>query len=1047
MLFGFGSFELDLATCELRREGRVVPLQPRVFGILRYLVEHRDRVVGKQELIDALWGGHQLNAVAVPWTINRARKALGTKPSAQGLIETIRGHGYRFVADVQALDDGSGVSSSRPPRTSQPESAQRVDSPFVGREPIMQQLTAALDAAGEDRGALYLLTGEAGIGKTRCATELAVLARRRGLQVWLGRCFEGGAAPAFWPFIQVLRAACNDPSLSESLRRDGERLLQEFVPHAPNANDREHTPAIGDARFWLLDRLSRWLCRSARLQVRLVELEDVHCADESSLQALAMLAPLLAQSRMLVVATARDAGGGEAERSVPGLTTRLRPCEHVALRGLQIADVELYLAATLGDELAFQLSRTLSARTAGNPLFVREVARAVQAQRSAHSELRIEDVQLPQAVKEIISARFLALDATTCAILDVACVIGEEFTLPVLTRVCRLDAEAVLLALQAAVQANIIEPKRDGSKHAFVHPLMREVLYASLASARRASLHAAVGLALEAFGLIEPPLNELAYHFHHAPIDPYYERAVHYGRLAGEAAMRVLAYDEAVQFYAWALEADPHRTPRSVAETCELLLLRVAALALAARIVEARHQCERAIELARAENLPEILVRAARLLRPSVWLAQLPNPLAVETLEDALARLPETASATRAYAYAQLASLPPYSLKLELSAKMSAEAVRLASHSNDVTLQLEARSSRLFGLSGPDTIDELLQVADETSELDPKRASAWRADAQLARYNALLKRGDTAAADRTLHDYARIARELRVRPRTWHCERLIAQRVFAAGRLKEAERLFDELWAEGKRMRLLFSYASHRAHEYALNFERTGRRLCSNFEPPEVAGWVKALPAYRSHRILLAIELGELAEASRDLRALSADNFAAVTCDPHSLFSLSQLTLAAASLNDLHVARMLRALLEPYAKLLVYSSFTLPAGCVSRYLGILENLLGRRSHARRYFEFAIEVNGRTGNELERMRASLALAECLAEARSDADRDRARAIVAAVAATGDACGAHALHASALAIDARLGRPACRTSAAATAKTPRRRPSSTKLARSR
>jgi hypothetical protein len=144
---------------------------------------------------------------------------------------------------------------------------------------------------------------------------------------------------------------------------------------------------------------------------------------------------------------------------------------------------------------------------------------------------------------------------------------------------------------------------------------------------------------------------------------------------------------------------------------------------------------------------------------------------------------------------------------------------------------------------------------------------------------------------------------------------------------------------------------------------------------------------------------------------------------------------------------MLRALLEPYAKLLVYSSFTLPAGCVSRYLGILENLLGRRSHARRYFEFAIEVNGRTGNELERMRASLALAECLADARSDADRDRARAIVATVAATADACGAHALHASALAIDARLGRPACRTSAAATAKTPRRRPSSTKLARSR
>ena len=74
MMFEFGSFELDLAARELRRAGRPVPLQPRVFGVLRYLIEHRDRVVSKQELIEALWGGSQLNAVAVPWAINRARR-------------------------------------------------------------------------------------------------------------------------------------------------------------------------------------------------------------------------------------------------------------------------------------------------------------------------------------------------------------------------------------------------------------------------------------------------------------------------------------------------------------------------------------------------------------------------------------------------------------------------------------------------------------------------------------------------------------------------------------------------------------------------------------------------------------------------------------------------------------------------------------------------------------------------------------------------------------------------------------------------------------
>src|ERR1700759_5178141 len=107
MLFAFGPFELDLATCELRRDGEGVPLQPRVFGILRYLIEHRDRVVGKQELIDALWGGYRLNGVAVPWTINRARKALGDQPNESGFIETVRGHGYRFVGELQARDEAA----------------------------------------------------------------------------------------------------------------------------------------------------------------------------------------------------------------------------------------------------------------------------------------------------------------------------------------------------------------------------------------------------------------------------------------------------------------------------------------------------------------------------------------------------------------------------------------------------------------------------------------------------------------------------------------------------------------------------------------------------------------------------------------------------------------------------------------------------------------------------------------------------------------------------------------------------------------------------
>jgi DNA-binding winged helix-turn-helix (wHTH) protein len=143
MLYSFGSFELDLATCELRRGGQGVRLQPRVFGVLRYLVEHRDRVVSKQELIDALWGGYQLNTVAVPWTINRARKALGDEPDVSGFIETVRGHGYRFTAEVQSrMDEGPAGGEAAQPATA----PTKLERPFVGRAPSRVGVKASRSA-------------------------------------------------------------------------------------------------------------------------------------------------------------------------------------------------------------------------------------------------------------------------------------------------------------------------------------------------------------------------------------------------------------------------------------------------------------------------------------------------------------------------------------------------------------------------------------------------------------------------------------------------------------------------------------------------------------------------------------------------------------------------------------------------------------------------------------------------------------------------------------------------------------------------------------
>src|SRR5580704_7195348 len=139
MRFAFGEFELDVGVGELRRGGQPVRLQPRVFDTLRHLIEHRDRVVGKQELIDVCWDGETSNPIAVPWSVSHARKALGQGRSQPCPIETVRGRGYRFVAEVTrpATSGAAGTASGEL---------------FVGGDDVMDRLVRAFTAARAGNG-------------------------------------------------------------------------------------------------------------------------------------------------------------------------------------------------------------------------------------------------------------------------------------------------------------------------------------------------------------------------------------------------------------------------------------------------------------------------------------------------------------------------------------------------------------------------------------------------------------------------------------------------------------------------------------------------------------------------------------------------------------------------------------------------------------------------------------------------------------------------------------------------------------------------------
>jgi len=184
----FGDFELDESLYELRRDGAPIKLEPKVFDVLRYLVDHHERVVSKDELLEQLWPGEFVSESVLPRCIVAVRKALGDDPAAPRFIQTIHGRGYRFVAAVRPAPGGQVAVGATPGEVAEEP---RV---FVGREDAMAHLRSAVDQAFAGRGQLVLLLGEPGIGKTRTAEELAEVAARRGALVATGRCHEGEGA-------------------------------------------------------------------------------------------------------------------------------------------------------------------------------------------------------------------------------------------------------------------------------------------------------------------------------------------------------------------------------------------------------------------------------------------------------------------------------------------------------------------------------------------------------------------------------------------------------------------------------------------------------------------------------------------------------------------------------------------------------------------------------------------------------------------------------------------------------------------------------------
>src|SRR5262245_24698507 len=417
---------------------------------------------------------------------------------------------------------------------------------FVGRERELSELSNALDGALATRGALFLVVGEPGIGKTRLAGELTARAAARGISALWGRCWEAEARPPYWPWVQIIRPLLRD-GVSEELAAalgPGLAYLAQVLPELrPIVARTPSTPSVESesARLQLFDATVTVLAHAAAPAPLVVVLDDLHWADLPSLRLLEFVASQLPRTRILAIGTYREIEARQ-EPAVAELLGRLaRSARHIPLWGLSEGEVSRFIALAAGHAPPDPLVQAIHRETEGNPFFVDEVVRCLRAQTGDGWEVpAASGLPISQGVRGAIRQRLAPLAPEARSVLAAAAVIGRAFEVTLLAALCELSAEALLGTLTPALARDVVArvPGTPG-RYRFSHALVRETIYEELPPAHRIALHRSLAHLLEARHGASPdsPLSELAHHFYEAVPGGEQTKAIEYAERAGRQAM------------------------------------------------------------------------------------------------------------------------------------------------------------------------------------------------------------------------------------------------------------------------------------------------------------------------------------------------------------------------------------------------------------------------------------------------------------------------------------------------------------------------------
>ncbi|MDQ6605142.1 MAG: AAA family ATPase [Actinomycetota bacterium] len=906
------------------------------------------------------------------------RDELGTLPSP----ETIAVHGRLLRPEDRYSRRPSGGGSAESPAIALPaELCARGQAPLIGRDRELAQLRRLWEPGdpdidrGEGEAAptgrrVALLSGDAGIGKTRLIAEVARSAHERGAIVLAGRSPQEALAP-YQPFVEALRHYVLGAELQD-LRRSARDFGSELAPLAPELQRRlpelarRHDSEPLSERYRLFEAFIGVLTEISATAPVLLVLDDLHWADRPTLLLLRHVARAPALHRVLVLGAYRSTetpreGFAEALAELG----RDRLVSTIDLDGLTEDETAELVGVLAGRTPSRSLSRALHEQTEGNPFFVEEIFRhlreaGVEIDRAVPGDLY--RAGLPQGVKDVIARRLRSLDTRATECLRAAAAIGRDFNLPLLERVVAVDEDEFLAALDAAIDAGLISeaPSPPGSC-SFSHALIRETLYEGMSAPRRARFHRRIAEALEQSAARDDrELTALALHFTRAASAENADKAIGYATRVGRQATSLLAHEEAADHFQRALEVQEQFQPGARTLRCELLLLRGEAQMRAGERPPAWEALREAARIATELGDSASIARAA--IGASHRYVQQPGVIDEELialLEQALEVIAGQRTLARIQLLARLCGALYFAPERARMHELSAEAMEIAQELDDPTALAYAYASVRRANWEPGRLGErlsastgMLTCARETGDLELElQAHGWL-------IVDLLERGEIDAVDAQLEVFAAGAERLRQPLYLWNAAVWRAMRMMLAGRLEETERLALEALSIGAGAEQFTA-----PHYYAIQvflLRREQGRLDELLGPArEFAATLPAVPAWRAVFAWLQAELGQTEEALAAFDGLAADGFEALPRDGNWIAALSVLAELCVRVGDARRAESLYPLLLPFGDLNV--TVALAIGCLGsaqRYLGLLAALTGHQDQAVAHLEQAIEANAR-----------------------------------------------------------------------------------------